>query len=115
MPAPRALLVAVAALAIPASPASADEPVGTIARSVPLAGYGGWTAWSRPDGKGYRLVLRAPDGTARDAPVARERRPFDVQLGPDAKGRVVAVYSRCTKRDCDVYLLSPATGKERVV
>jgi hypothetical protein len=49
--------------------------------------------------------------------------PFDLDLGPDARGRAVAVYSRCAgdnawgsalpDRGCDVYQLSLTGGRER--
>jgi hypothetical protein len=51
--------------------------------------------------------------------------PFDVDLGDDARGRPVAVYSRCraigrrrsgypgSRRGCDLYALDLAAGRER--
>lgn len=52
-----------------------------------------------------------------DAPVASSDHPFDPDLGPAGRGRVVAVYERCRKgfRSCDLYRLDVASGRERKV
>src|SRR4051794_32675483 len=64
------------------------------------------------------------------AEVAPRGVPFDVDLGPDAQGRTVAVYSRCEReptpitsagaiaypsgaRGCRIYLYDPEVGTER--
>ncbi len=73
-------------------------------------------------------------GEARRLPVAPRAVPFDVNLGPDSRGRAVAVYSRCAVepdlgaagdslsapyppytrgRGCDLYRYNFATGQER--
>src|SRR3954447_2154250 len=69
----------------------------------------------------------------KTVPVKPRRVPFDVDLGPDARGRTVAVYSRCASdpnpnfgagamaypdgyaQGCQVYLYDPAARRERPV
>lgn len=63
-----------------------------------VSAYAGWVAWSRYDSatRRWSLVARAP-GAAAAVPVKTASRtmPFDVDLGPDRRGRPVAVFSRC--------------------
>jgi len=66
----------------------------------------GTLAYSRPEGRRYRLVV---DG--QDAPVQALRRPFDVDLGTDARGRTVAVYTR----DGRVRVLDLSSGRDRAL
>jgi hypothetical protein len=136
--------VASVALAV-AAPAAASGPVGPLSPAplragaepldlphavTPVAAYGGRLAWSRLDratGR-YRLVTRA-GGVTREVPVAPRGVPFDVDLGPDERGRVVAAYSRCDReppaggafvefpkwadgRGCRLYRFDFATGRE---
>ena len=63
---------------------------------APVAGFGGWLLWSRYDAKRrvYRLV-GLHEGRVRTLAIRSRSVPFDVDLGPDARGRTVAVYSRC--------------------
>jgi len=111
------LCVAAAAL-VTAAPAGADAVVAELTRDTPIAAYGGVVAWSDYDAatKRYRLVVREGDETAR-APIAGSRRAFDVSLGPDARGRVVALYTRCrtATRGCDVYRYDLRARRERKV
>lgn len=102
--------------------------------------YGDVVAWSERDGAGsqagpYHLTVLA-EGSVRRLPVASRPVPFDVDLGPDEDGRVVAVYSRCEQEPstddpgfvyampspaytrgegCDIYRFDLATGQERKV
>ena len=93
---PIALLAAL--VAPPAAPAQSDPSViATSSRATVVGAAGGWTAWSAFENGAYRLVTRAPDGTLATPPVAARKVPFDLDLGTDAAGRVVAAYSRCTK------------------
>ena len=87
-----------AALTLPATAAAQQsEPLsGTLPRATVVGAAGGWTAWSAYEGNRYVLVTRAPDGTVARPAVAPRRVPFDLDLGTDAAGRVVAAYSRCT-------------------
>ena len=81
-----------------------------------VTAYGGALMWSRRDAEGP-----PPSGSAdreRSSPMLRSGRPdlpFDPDLGPGAKGRIVAVYRRCRKglRRCDIQRLDLATGRER--
>jgi hypothetical protein len=98
-----------------------------------VAHYGGMTAWSALDPRTgeYELMLHDGDG-ARPAGVAPRAVPFDVDLGPDERGDVVAVYSRCereprlshrsrpglsvpaTGRGCDVFKISLAEAASAI-
>ena len=119
VPTARALVSASALLAatlLAATPAAADEAVADLPRDTPIAAYGSAVAWSQydPASRRYRLVVRL-DGVATPAPVAAARRPFDISLGPDARGRLVALYTRCrtATRGCDVYRYDLASRRER--
>ena len=65
--------------------------------------------------------MRWHDGHVDRLPVAERAVPFDVDLGSDARGRPVAVYSRCRGEtesaapvgNCDVYQLALQRGRER--
>lgn len=105
----------VAALLVTASgPADAaelgEQSLADTVRRAKVAGYGDTLAWSRWEAatSRYRLVVRVGDGEPLLAPVAGRRLPFDVDVGPDAAGRSVVVYSRCrrepdTRRPADAY------------
>jgi hypothetical protein len=76
----------------------------------------------------YRLTARV-DGRVRSLPVRSRGAPFDVDLGPDGHGSVVAAYSRCRREPdyvlpdgslpqptysrgvaCDIYRYAPVDG-----
>ena len=103
-----------AALLAPAS-AGADDLVAELERDTPIAAYGGALAWSAYDAASqrYALVVRQGEVTA-PARTATSPRAFDVSLGPDSRGRVVALYTRCATagRDCDVYRYDLRTRRE---
>jgi hypothetical protein len=109
--------VALAAFFV-AAPAGADDVVAELPRDTPISAYGGLVAWSDYDAatRRYRLVIRHGDQSA-PAPIAVSRRAFDVSLGPDARGRVVALYTRCrtANRGCDVYRYEVQARRERKV
>ena len=95
-----------------------------------VSAYHGTVAYSRLDPRAGKWSLVVNGRTARISPRSA---PFDVDLGPDASGRTVAVYSRCAKdpnpnfgdgamhypdgyaQGCRVYLYDPATDRERPV
>lgn len=122
------LVAAGAATAATAVP-TATLATGTHATVVGAAG--GWTAWSEAADGGFVLVARAPDGKVNRPNVAPRGVPFDLDLGVDAAGRVVAAYSRCarepqrtggtnatapnyaTGKACRLRVLDLATGVER--
>ena len=105
---PRGWLLACCALAALLAPdgARADSLVAELARETPISAYGGALAWSAYDEatRRYALMIRQGARTAA-APVATAKRAFDVSLGPDVRGRVVALYTRCRTavHGCDVY------------
>lgn len=127
MPSPptrRLRLACLAILLAPLAPASAhaDATVTELARDTPIAAYGGALAWSAYDAAAqrYRLMIRRGGETvAARAPGAL--RAFDISLGPDSRGRVVALYTRCRvtargrdpERGCDVYRYDLRARTER--
>jgi hypothetical protein len=92
------LLTVLFALLAPASAAAETGDIATLDRNTPIASYGGRLLWSAYDDatKQYVLTTRV-NGITTPVPVARRSVPFDADLGPDAQGHVVAVYSRCTR------------------
>ena len=108
-------LAAVAALGAPTA-AQADELVAELTRDTPIAAYGRVLAWSAHDAATgrYRLMLATAAGID-PAPVRPSAQPFDVSLGPDRWGNVVALYSRCTSRGtrCDIYRYELVGRRER--
>ena len=114
----RTLVPALAALAlIPAAPAAADQPIAEIGRESPVGAYAGWEAWSAFDeaSGSYALTLRDPRGAVKAAPLAPSDTPWDVSLGPDAHGDVVAIYRSCGPDGCDVRRLYVATGRDQAL
>ena len=110
-------LAALALALVPAAPAAADQAVAEIGRAAPVAGYGGWEAWSRfdePSGR-YVLTLRDPASGALKTPLPSSKRPWDVSLGPDAHGNVVAIYQRCGASGCDIRRMDVVTGIEQTL
>jgi hypothetical protein len=111
-------LYAVLAALVPPAAASADAVVTELTRDTPIAAYGGVVAWSGYDAATgrYRLVIRRGDQAA-PATIADSRRAFDVSLGPDARDRVVALYTRCLtpNHGCDVYRYDVGARSERKV
>jgi hypothetical protein len=125
------LALAAAATAVGlAAPARAQAPL-QLPGPTTVSAYRGTIAFSElsPASHRWSLMLRTGD-TVTAANVAPRSVPFDVDLGPDAHGRTVAVYSRCATeptpipttgaiaypsraRGCRVYLYDPAAGTER--
>jgi len=106
-----------AAMAAPA-PAAADDVIAGVPRATPISAFDGILAWSSYDDRTARYALVIDrKGKAARAPVADMTRPFDVSLGPDARGRVVALYTRCHSAitACDVYRYDVASGREHKV
>ena len=93
---------------------AADEVLGPMPESPSLSAYDGWVVHS----DGQRLMAwhegsSAPIGVA-EAPV------FDLDVGPDARGRPTVVYSRChqtgprgNSSGCDLYAMRLGGGRER--
>jgi hypothetical protein len=113
-----------AVLLVAAAPAAADDTeIATLPARSSLDALDGHVLWSVQDDatKAWRLVDRSSP-----LPIAPAPSPFDVDLGHDAAGRLVAVYSRCRealredganfgRRGCDVYRYDFATARETKV
>jgi hypothetical protein len=89
------------AVVVPAS-AGADSAVEELARqsvAVKASAAGGVIAWNERDRRTRRFHLVARRGAepARRIDVAPRKSPFDLDLGVDERGDVVAVYSRCRR------------------
>ena len=109
-------------LALAPSTASADDVLATLPslQQGRLSAYAGQVVWSEQITQGVNVLMRWRAGRVDRLPVRSRKSPFDLDLGPDARGRAVAVYSRCAgataalpDRRCDVYQLSLASGRER--
>jgi hypothetical protein len=86
-----------AALTAPAAAAESEAIGGPGANTVVGAGKG-WTVWSEhPRGaSSYTLIVLSPGGGVTSRPTVPGRSvPFDIDVGVDASGAVVATYSRC--------------------
>jgi len=80
-------------------------------------------AWSEYDrsASDWRLVVLR-NGITQVLPIAPSPVPFDVDLGEDSRGRLVAAYSRCSKPaavklppGCRLFAFDFATGSERAL
>jgi hypothetical protein len=121
----RRLAIGMAAVlaALPATDASAaDTVVAMVPRATPVDVSGGHALWSAWDGKSYRLTDHSA-GRTRALPVGGRTVPFDADVGSDAQGEPIAVYSRCRRapldawaldgrRGCDLYLYRFASGRQ---
>jgi hypothetical protein len=93
------------------------------ASAVRMSAYAGHVVWSEVVGPGRYALMRWHAGRVDRLPVAQRPVPFDVDLGSDARGRPVAVYSRCPGEadhaapasSCDVYRLALERGRERKI
>ncbi len=104
------------ALAWPAMALAKDRVISTARTATNLSAFGQGLIWSRTDIDGRsRLVLRG-FGAPTDVPVAPASGQFDPDLGRDATGATVAVYTRCagvSGSNCDIYEFNFATSRER--
>ncbi len=100
--------------------------VARVARSTHVAAYEGvvaWSAWSASQRR-YRLMVRL-NGRTEPAPVASRTVDFDPDVGRDADGRTVVVYSRCRREitnqhisaglGCDVFSYDVKAKRESKV
>jgi hypothetical protein len=120
-----AVTATAAALLGTAAPAvAADTEIATLPPQTSLDALDGHVLWSVQDDvtKAWRLVDLS-NGMQRPLPVATSPAPFDVDLGHDRSGRLVAVYSRCRealredganfgRRGCDIFRFDFATARE---
>jgi hypothetical protein len=103
--------------------ASADDVLATLPslQQGRLSAYAGQVVWSQHISPEVNVLMRWRAGRVDRLPVRSRKVPFDLDLGPDARGRAVAVYSRCAGeheylpqgRRCDVYQLSLTSGREQ--
>ena len=97
-----ALACAVAGTA-PGTAAAEETVLATTARPTSLTAYGGVVAWSRFDPATRMYHLRTwAGGQVMEVPVPGRYVPFDVDAGPDARGRPALVYSRCRQDGTEI-------------
>jgi hypothetical protein len=115
---------ACALMALAASPARADTTLATgLPATVTVSLRGDAVAWSAPTADGRFKLVIARGGVAADAAVKPSATPFDVDLGDDGHGHLIATYSRCSRppkglerpRGCDVYRYDVTARRERRV
>jgi hypothetical protein len=113
-----------AALLFGAATARADTTLATgLSSAVKVSMRGDAIAWSAPAGAGRWKLVIARHGVAADAAVPTSRAPFDVDVGDDGHGHLIATYSRCSRpsldpvrpRGCDVYRYDVTARRERRV
>lgn len=115
-----AFWVAAFGSASPVAVAAPGVKIGVTTGTTKVAAFRGWVMWSQPTGtsfnRRYRLMQRYRGRTSQVPIHSRAGRGFDVDLGPDGRGGVVAVYSRCTnelsKLGCDLYRYQPRRHRE---
>lgn len=130
---PRIATVAFVYAALPPVAGANEATLDRLLRPSPVAAHETYAAWSRYDpARGrYRLILS--DGlTQRVLRVRGRAVPFDADLGPDSRGRLNVVYSRCrgesrqlsevhpfparaAGRDCRLFRFDVQSGQERSV
>jgi hypothetical protein len=113
--------LACGALLVPA--AHADQAIAVSPGPTNVSTYGGYTMWSQyePGSKSWSLWQRTADGRISRVPVSNANGPFQISLGPDSKGRAVALYTRCrtpargavAAAGCDAYRYQTHGGKEQ--
>jgi hypothetical protein len=113
-----------AAMLLGAPTARADTTLATgLSSNVKVSMRGDAIAWSAPAGAGRWKLVIARHGVTADAAVRTARAPFDVDLGDDGHGHLIATYSRCSRpprglerpRGCDVYRYDVTAKRERRV
>jgi hypothetical protein len=112
----RSLLVAplVFTLAASAPASAADTVVAHLLRPSAIRSYADIQVFSAFEAGVYRLAIRR-EGQVEILPVAPSQAPFDVDIGPDGKGRPQLIYSRCNP-GCDLFRFSlAARGSEQPV
>src|SRR5690349_13726855 len=120
----RALAVGATAMLLGAGDARAVTALATgLPPAVKGPLRGGAIAWSAPAAGGRWKLVIARGGVAADAAVRPASAAFDVDLGDDGHGHLIATYSRCSRpprglerpRGCDVYRYDVTARRERRV
>lgn len=110
-----------------ASPAHSTPSTGRVALAEDVSGIRAWNgiavlSVSETAGGPHRLAVVRDSHTLEFLPVPARTVPFDADIGPDAQGAPVIVYSRCRhepdtrgrgRRDCDLYRYDLARETER--
>jgi hypothetical protein len=92
-----ALAMTTAVVLCGAQAASASpQTLASVTVRSPIGAYGGWVVWSAPASGGWGLDAYH-EGKVKALRVAPRAQPFDVNLGTNASGEVVATFSRCVK------------------
>jgi hypothetical protein len=85
---------------------ASPQTLASVTVRSPIGAYGGWVVWSAPVSGGWGLDAYHA-GEIKALRVAPRAQPFDVDLGTNAFGEVVATFSRCTKTpryEADLFL-----------
>lgn len=114
-----------AVLALAPATAFADVAMRSLPRTTPISAYKGTLAWSEfepSSGRYYLMLTDTKSGKTTKPNIGWRVNPFDVTLGPDTKGRTVALYSHCDPANnalsgnqttgCDAYRYDLGTKKE---
>lgn len=112
-----AALAAAAALAV--VPAAYSEELARPERATSVDAERGAAVWSAYDAAagGFRLMLGGVGKTPRVLPARVSPDPFDADVGDDAQGRRVVVYTACPNRpaSCDVRIIRVGPGTDEPV
>jgi hypothetical protein len=106
-----AMTTTVALCGAQAASASPQTLASVTVRS-PIGAYGGWVVWSAPVNGDWGLDAYHA-GEVKALHVAPRAQPFDVDLGTNASGEVVATFSRCVKTpryEADLFLELEGVG-----
>jgi hypothetical protein len=88
-----------------------DVPIASIANQGRISAQSGWVAWSAPAATGGYALTTWHEGATTTRPVSAGPLPFDLDLGTDAAGRVVATFPRCQTESANLNgLWTPPTG-----
>ncbi|CAB4932340.1 unannotated protein [freshwater metagenome] len=123
----RFLIGVTAALATVLGGAGVAQANVTLATGLPagvkvsMSQRGTTIAWSAPTGTGRWKLILWRNGVTSDVPIATSNMPFDVDLGDDGHGHLLATYSRCSRvtiglnrpRGCDPYRYDISAQRER--
>jgi hypothetical protein len=86
-------VVTVAVLCVAQVSSASSQMLASVTVRAPIAADGGWVVWSAPASGGWGLDADHA-GVVKALRVAPRPQPFDVDLGTNATGGVVATFSR---------------------